>query len=146
MTPTASKSRAVGIDASLVHPLGSSAYGTLAVAAVVEATTLTVCDACAGPYVALAAKTFNAAIVYNPGTSAVSVVVAVTVWLYPAVPVTVIAAAAAPGSPLTVSCRLPVGLGSVELEQPVSRTAAAASKRMAARGIHGWGMSRSSEE
>jgi hypothetical protein len=90
-------------------------------------------------------KMGNAAIVYDPGTSAVSVVVSATLWLYPAGPVTVIAAAATPGSPLTVSCRLPVVLvGSVELEQPFPRAVAAASKRMVARGIHGWGMSRSS--
>jgi hypothetical protein len=85
----------------------TDAYATAAVAGVTDATTLFVCDVGDGTYTVAPTVTFDAVIVYVPGTSLLIVVVAVTLCENELGPVTVIAAGPL-GSPLTVTVSEPV--------------------------------------
>jgi len=117
------------------------AYVTLAVTGVGDAGTVIICVAGVPPYVVVPCVTKDAVRVYAPGRRFEKVCGDVVTFSLKDGPVTVtvvVPGVTSPGSPLTMTCRLPVaggavGLAGPDVEQPAS-TAIAAARRMAAFG------------
>src|SRR5664279_1415822 len=86
----------------------AAAYATGAFTGVIDAVTALVCDVGDGTYTVAPTVTFDAVVVYVPGTSLLIVVVAVTLCENELGPVTVIAEFVPPGSPVTVTVSAPV--------------------------------------